>query len=159
MMLPLDQLKEECRTRGVKLTVQRVAIFKCLQHRLDHPTAEDVYQEVRQLHPGLSFATVYNTLELLTQMGAVREIVVDELRRRYDVNAAPHQHAVCRGCHRILDVPMDHGATLQRLLGETDLRPYDFLADGATIEFTGFCGACVRAAGSSPLADRSPLSS
>ena len=64
-----------------RLTPQRLAIFKYLARHPGHPTAEEVYRDVLERYPTLSFATVYNTLELLAEMGEVRMVIVDELRR------------------------------------------------------------------------------
>lgn len=83
-----------CRGRGVRLTPRRLAIFDYLGRQPGHPTAEDVYQDVLARHPTFSFATVYNTLELLAEMGEVRMVIVDELRRRYD--AAQRSYPRCR---------------------------------------------------------------
>jgi Fur family peroxide stress response transcriptional regulator len=153
-MRALPELIEQCRERGVKITPQRVAIFECLLGRAAqaesqptpplsaHPSAEELFHEVRERHPGLAFATVYNTLQLLRDLGEVREIVVDELRRRYELNAEPHQHAVCRRCHRIHDVRLPEAA----VLAQARLEGLDFHVEDAAVEFVGVCGACARAA-------------
>lgn len=142
-MQELSHLLNKCRERGIKLTPQRIAIFECLMQRGGHPSAEEVFQDVSARHPTLSFATVYNTLELLTELSEVREVIVDELRRRYDLNTDPHHHAVCRRCHRIVDVPA--GAAQLQGLSQVDLSGYDFACESTEIQFTGLCGSCVRA--------------
>jgi Fur family peroxide stress response transcriptional regulator len=147
-MRPLADVMAACRERGVRLTPQRLAIFDYLAQRPGHPTAEDVYQEVLARHPTLSFATVYNTLELLAELGEVRMVIVDELRRRYDVNTEPHQHAVCRRCRRIVDVHDDEiggGDRLREALARVDLPGSDFVVEAASVEFSGLCGVCARA--------------
>lgn len=140
-MPAVRQLLADCRARGVKITPQRTAIFEALLHQEGHLSAEEVYHGVRERFPSLSFATVYNTLQLLVRMGRVREVIGDELRRRYDVNTEPHHHAICRSCHRIVDIrPEDAG-----LVGEplsADLSRYGFLVEAVTVEFTGLCARC-----------------
>jgi Fur family transcriptional regulator, peroxide stress response regulator len=146
-MRSFDEVMTACRERGVRLTPQRLAIFDYLGRHPGHPTADEVYQEVLTRHPTLSFATVYNTLELLAEMGEVRMVIVDELRRRYDVNTEPHRHAVCRRCRRIVDVRDDEiggGDRLREALARVDLRASDFTVETASVEFTGLCGACAR---------------
>jgi Fe2+ or Zn2+ uptake regulation protein len=64
---PLADVMAACRGRGVRLTPRRLAIFDYLGRQPGHPTAEDVYQDLLARHPILSFATVYNTLELLAE--------------------------------------------------------------------------------------------
>jgi Fur family transcriptional regulator, peroxide stress response regulator len=148
-MQPLPQLMARCRRQGVKLTPQRLAIFESLARHPGHPTAEEVYRDVLPRHPTLSFATVYNTLELLAGMGEVRTVIVDELRRRYDVVTEPHRHAVCRGCRRIVDVREEEiggGELLRQALDQVDLSARDFILEGASVEFAGLCGECARAA-------------
>lgn len=147
-MRELSSLLGKCRERGIKLTPQRIAIFECLVQRGGHPSAEEVYQEVSARHPTLSFATVYNTLELLTELDEVREVIVDELRRRYDLNTEPHHHAVCRQCHRIVDVPA--GSDLLQGLSQVDLSGLDFRCETTEIQFTGLCGPCARAEATVP---------
>ncbi len=146
-MQPLPLLTARCRGLRVKLTPQRLAIFDYLARHPGHPTAEEVFRDVREQYPTLSFATVYNTLELLVEMGEVRTVIVDELRRRYDVNTEPHQHAVCRECRRILDLREEEiggGELLRQALEGVDLSTRGFLVDGASVEFTGRCAACAR---------------
>jgi Fur family peroxide stress response transcriptional regulator len=138
-----------CRGRGVKLTPQRLAIFEYLARHPGHPTAEEVYRDVLERYPTLSFATVYNTLELLAEMGEVRMVIVDELRRRYDMNTEPHRHAVCRQCRRIVDVREDEiggGDLLRRALEQVDLSARGFSVEGTSVEFAGLCSECVGAA-------------
>jgi Fur family peroxide stress response transcriptional regulator len=140
-MLPLPDLLQRCRAAGVKLTPQRIAIFECLECRRGHLSAEEVYQDVLRRYPTLSFATVYNTLQLLTGMGEVRELIVDELRRRYDVNTEAHHHAVCRECHRIVDVPLNLVSGALPDAGEK-IDGCDFTIERVSVQFTGLCRAC-----------------
>jgi Fur family peroxide stress response transcriptional regulator len=138
-----------CRGRGVKLTPQRLAIFEYLGRHPGHPTAEEVYRDVLERYPTLSFATVYKTLELLAEMGELRMVIVDELRRRYDMNTEPHQHAVCRQCRRIVDVREDEiggGERLRQALEQVDLSARGFIVEGTSVEFAGLCSECARAA-------------
>lgn len=68
-MRSLPELHEACRARGVKLTPQRLAIFGCLREQQGHPSAEELFQEVRRRHPTLTLATMCNTLQRLAEMG------------------------------------------------------------------------------------------
>jgi len=143
-MLSVPALLQRCRERGVKLTPQRIAIFECLEHRQGHLSAEEVYQDVLPRYPTLSFATVYNTLQLLTEMGEVHELIVDELRRRYDVNTDPHHHAICRKCHRIFDVEPAVLGTAWAGPETVDVVGGGFRVETVSVELTGLCSACER---------------
>lgn len=136
-MRSLPELLDRCRERGMRITAPRLAIFRTLSQSKTHPSAEELFGEVRRQHPTVSFATVYNTLQLLTEMGEVRQIVVGELRRRYDPNVSDHQHAVCRQCHALVDVSVDVSA-----LEHIDLSAHDFQVEGVRVEFAGLCGRC-----------------
>lgn len=143
-MVSVPALLQRCRERGIKLTPQRIAIFECLAHRQGHLSAEEVYQSVLPTYPTLSLATVYNTLELLAEMGEVHELIVDELRKRYDVNTAPHHHAICRQCRRIFDVePAALGAAWAGPETMT-VAGREFRVERFSVELTGLCGACER---------------
>lgn len=145
-MRTLVEIQERCRDRGIKLTPQRLSIFNHLWAHPGHPTAEDVYLAARQEFPTLSFATVYNTLQLLVDLGEVREVVMDELKRRYDRNSEHHGHAVCRGCGLLVDLPLErffpHGVPGQSHAGDERLAGLDFTVETVRVEFTGLCGPC-----------------
>lgn len=144
-MRAFDELLETCRARGVKLTPQRLAVFRCLLEHPGHPSAEEIYHGVRAAHPRLSFATVYNTLQLLTELGEVSEVRVDEVRRRYDLRTELHHHAVCRGCSRIVDVHLPPGSPVAAALATAHADDQEFLVEETRVEFTGLCGSCRRA--------------
>lgn len=93
--------------RGVKLTLQRYAILDFLEKNRTHPTAEEIFQGIRASYPGVSRATVYNSLDVFKRYGMVREIVVESHRARYDAETGPHHHFLCQHCARIYDVASD----------------------------------------------------
>ena len=81
--------------KGLKLTPQRAAIFEYLDGNKSHPSAEDIYLEIKKRYPMISFATVYKTLEALKSRGDILELSVDPERRRYDPDTGPHHHLIC----------------------------------------------------------------
>lgn len=96
------------RERGCTLTPQRRAILRYLDGNPDHPTAAEVFAAVTRDFPMASRATVYNTLALLAEVGAVRELHDAERDTRYDPNVSHHHHFVCPRCGRISDVDATH---------------------------------------------------
>ena len=82
----------------IKYSRQREAIVQYLTGRTDHPSAESVYQALRQTHPNISLGTVYRNLSLLSDLGEIQKITVNEGPDRFDGNPAPHYHFSCRGC-------------------------------------------------------------
>jgi Fur family peroxide stress response transcriptional regulator len=102
------------RARGLSLTGPRRAIVRFLCGNLDHPAAADVYAGVARACPGISRATVYNTLALLTELGVVRTLRGVGVETRFDPNTQPHQHRVCPVCGHLADLPNEEIAVSWR---------------------------------------------
>lgn len=99
----LALLKELCRNHGMRLTLQRLEIFKTVSGPLDHPSALEVYSRVRLLHPSISLDTVYRTLETFEQWGLLRKLSYLFDKIRYDANLSIHYHIICTECGNIFD--------------------------------------------------------
>ncbi len=119
-----------------KRTPQRLAILAYLEGNSSHPSADDIYRAVSKKYQSMSLATVYNTLNTLTQSGAVRDLIVDPKRKRYDPDTSHHHHLLCVTCGKISDVPGEVVVDLPRGA------PRDFAVIGSHVEFYGHCGAC-----------------
>lgn len=88
---------------GIRLSRQRIAIFKFLAEHPTHPTAEDVYQALYRQIRTLSRTTVYNTLRLFCSRGAAQMITLEENEMRFDAKTEPHGHFKCTSCGKIFD--------------------------------------------------------
>jgi len=129
---------EKYRGIGLKLTPQRLAILDYLDGNKRHPSAEEIYSAVSKKYPTMSFATVYNTLEVLRQRGGVLELTIDPGKKRFDPNTIPHHHLICVRCKSILDVHADYE------LKVPENQRGDFEITGNHIEFYGMCPKCQR---------------
>jgi Fur family transcriptional regulator, peroxide stress response regulator len=89
--------------KGFKATPQRLAICESVLTSKAHPSAEQVYEEVKENYPTLSLATVYQTLHLLTELGLLQELELGEKTSRYDPDTSPHVNVICRNCGAIED--------------------------------------------------------
>lgn len=96
----LDKLKEI----GLKATRQRLAILKILEGNTSHPSAEEIYEQLKEDYSSLSLTTVYNTLDILARHNIIQEIGIDAKCRRFDPNPAPHHHFQCKDCGRVYDL-------------------------------------------------------
>ena len=76
----------------------------------NHPTADIIYSELAPSMPTLSKTTIYNTLKLLANHGAVTEMTIDKRNAHYDFDTVPHSHFMCRQCGKIIDMPPDDTA-------------------------------------------------
>lgn len=101
----MKTLIEKLRSRHISVTPQRLAVLSNLESRRDHPTAEQIYSEVRQEMPAISFNTVYKTLEVLCQKGLIIKVNPLHEVARYDIETQHHAHLICRNCHFIVDLP------------------------------------------------------
>lgn len=134
----MENLIQQLRGQGIAVTPQRLAVMESLQHRRDHPTAENLYQEVRRKLPAISFNTVYKTLEILCQKGMVIKVNPLHEVARYDGDTGPHAHLICRQCHRIVDLDW-------RREEFPSLAPHDqhgFQVEHPSLTFWGLCPQC-----------------
>lgn len=119
----------------IKPSVQRIAIMQYLMEHYTHPTADVIFNALYPKMPTLSKATVYNTLNVFVEKGAVQLITIDEKNARYDANITPHLHFRCRGCGSIYDVEWS-GFSLPQELKEM------FAIDDVQIYCKGYCNHC-----------------
>ena len=94
---------------GVKPSMQRIAIMEYLMTHRTHPTVDEIYTALSPSMPTLSKTTVYNTLRLLAEHGAVLELDMDSRNTRFDGDVTPHAHFYCKSCGRIEDLPLIGG--------------------------------------------------
>lgn len=134
----MEDIISKYKGKGFKLTPQRIEILKFLEGNTSHPTAEDIYREVRKRCQTVSFATVYNTLQALKKRGELLEVTIDPERKHFDPNPAPHHHIICGSCGMIEDVFEDYSGALK--LPEKILER--FTTTGNHIDFHGICAGC-----------------
>ena len=127
-----------CRTEGVRVTAQRLAVYRALAEDPSHPTAETIYRRLRGAMPSLSPATVYRVLESLVRDGLLRRVSTTGGAGRFDANLAPHQHLICRVCGRMTDV---HAPTMEvgRVAGRARPR---FVVEDVDVRIVGRCETC-----------------
>ena len=95
---------EALRSKGYKATPQRIAICRIALNSRAHPSAQQVYDEVKKIHPTVSLATVYKTLEVLRDLELVQEINLPEGQARFDSYMNPHINMICLKCGNITDL-------------------------------------------------------
>ncbi|MBE6296919.1 MAG: transcriptional repressor [Bacteroidales bacterium] len=105
-MVTRAELKEELINAGIRPSVQRLAIFEYVKKSCQHPTAEVVYEALRDELGSLSLTTVYNTLKLFVDAGLISMLTIDDTFRCFDGNRSCHAHFRCNVCGKIVDLPM-----------------------------------------------------
>jgi Fur family peroxide stress response transcriptional regulator len=101
---------------GLRMTRQRREVYKSLMANRVHPTAQDVFLEVKDKLPQISLATVYNCLEALTQHGIIRQVHFDRESCRYCPNLHEHGHFHDQSTGKIHDVTFKPGVRLEDVL-------------------------------------------
>ena len=99
----MSVFEESCRRAGLKMTFQRMEIFRELASATDHPSAEALYGRLRQKMPTLSLDTLYRSLTVLEQCGLARKVLTVESQARFEAEKEPHHHLICDKCKNIID--------------------------------------------------------
>lgn len=133
-------MQNQCdRTKELRFSRQRQAVFDAVAVLSNHPTADDVFAEARKRVPRISLGTVYRNLDLLAKQGAILQLDGGIEQRRYDRTTAPHCHIRCTRCGRVDDIPVNWQPDLDAVRHETE-----YSVDGVQINFTGLCPSCRR---------------
>ena len=132
----LDQLRE----KGLKLTAQRLAIIDVLVEQGDrHPGATLIYSEARKKAERLSLSTVYATLKEFSDNGLIKQLEFDRMENRYDGNLSDHVNLICKRCGSIVDYHIPES------LEPRDIpRKSGFVVTDTRMEFHGYCRDCLK---------------
>lgn len=125
--------------RGIRPSMQRLAIMDYLINHPIHPTIDDVYQALSNKVPTLSRTTVYNTLRMLSENQAAQMITIDEHRVCYDGNVENHVHFYCKKCGKIIDL---FGEQAPKLEGEKTVEGN--IIQEEQLYYKGICAKCAK---------------
>jgi Fur family peroxide stress response transcriptional regulator len=128
--------------KGIRATPQRIALLHLLEGNKTHPSAEEVYEQVKKNYPFISRATVYNNLEIFARKGIIKEITIDDKRRRFDPDIKPHHHFFCEKCEKVFDIPFEE------IPLEIPEKIKEFKIFSYSLELCGVCTNCKRKEGS-----------
>jgi Fur family peroxide stress response transcriptional regulator len=134
----LATFRQRCGDLGLSLTPQRLAIYRALASTAVHPSAEDLFREVKPALPSLSLGTVYRTLELFESHGLISRVAIGGDQARFDANLDAHHHLVCLRCHAVIDF---QDARLQQL-PLPEVAPAGFRVLAHRVHLLGLCRSC-----------------
>ena len=123
-----------------KFSRQRQAILDYLMSTKEHPTADTVYANVRERYPNVSLGTVYRNLNRLAEEGQILRLTCGDGSDRFDGNPSPHYHFLCKGCGRVIDLPMESLHHIDTLAGAS----FDGTIEGHMVLFFGQCPECIK---------------
>lgn len=139
----LDYLTRLLKEQGYRLTPQRLAVLNILTQSADHPSVEDVHQQVRRDFPTTSLATIYKTIHLLKDLGEILELGFADWGSRYDGRRPyPHPHVICTQCGVVVDPEFPGMEDIAREMADKT----GFSISHHRLDFFGLCPRC-RAAG------------
>lgn len=127
---------KEIETLG--LTKQRQAVLRVIRESEEHLTANEVFEDARRLLPGISFATVYNSLRYLKNEGLIGEMQFGLDANRYDRKLTQHDHAICNNCGKIVDLELALPVGLFQEAAERS----NFEAESIELTLRGLCPKC-----------------
>lgn len=129
-------LGRELTERGLRATRQRIALLGLLRSFPGHPTVVDLHERLLGKHRRLSRKTVYEILDSFVRAG-LASCPTEGQPARYEANREPHDHARCRSCGRLFDLP--GGSATRRLRGAP---PPGFRIEDVRVLVLGICRAC-----------------
>lgn len=122
------------RNAGKRITRERTLLLRIVEQNA-HLDAEEIYRIAQQELPQIGLATVYRTLNLLTEIGIVRSSDLGENHSHYELQSEEHVHLVCSECNLVTDIPVPRAlATAARKAGFTVQRTH--------FEMFGICQSC-----------------
>ena len=133
----VDHFISKSKEYGLKVTPQRIAIYRELAKTDQHPSTEMIYKKIKGYYPNISLTTVYRTLETFEKLGLISVVNVLYNAARYDANLNPHHHIVCVRCKKIEDV---YDENLDDTNIKTDIE--DYRVTGFSVLFNGVCNDC-----------------
>jgi Fur family peroxide stress response transcriptional regulator len=135
----IKNMMEISKQKGVKVTTQRILIFKELLKRTkEHPSAEEIYESLKNKIYGLSLSTVYRALATFEELGLVRRIPTPDGKAHFEIATIPHNHFICKNCGKILDIDIDKTKLIQN---NQELE--DFKIESCNVICYGICKNCI----------------
>lgn len=124
--------------KNLGLTKQRQAVLRAIRESDKHLTANEVFDDARRLLPGISVATVYNSLNFLKKKGLIGELQFGTNAKLYDRKLTQHDHAICNNCGKLVDLEM----SLSNELLEEAAAKSKFEAESIELTLRGLCPEC-----------------
>jgi len=128
-----------------RMTLQRKIILEEVRKTHTHPTADEVYANVRKKIPRISMGTVYRNLDILSKIGLLHRIEPGQghPQMRFDGNTEDHYHITCLRCGRIDDVPVNSPDGVLDHLTKALLKATEYQVAGHHLDFYGLCPQCM----------------
>lgn len=134
----LEQLLKQ---NNLKITPQRITILKEIEKR-GHISIDEIYENIREIHPSISLATIYKNLTSMQEAKIIDEVKLPNQKQRYELIKKPHIHLVCEKCGSITDMHFD--SSIAQLKKDCETQTHYKIKD-ASIVLLGICQPCQNA--------------
>ena len=136
----VNAFEQACRQTGLRMTHQRLEIFRELAQSSDHPSAETLHQRLRRRIPTLSLDTVYRTLATFAKHGVINKVETVESQARFEPTTRRHHHLICSRCREIMDFQWQEidAAPLPEIIGHWGR------IDTRSVVVYGVCRKCLK---------------
>lgn len=136
----MQSLIENLKKHNLKVTPQRLIIYSYLYNNPIHPSAETIYNNIKEENPTISLATVYKTLNSLKEAQLIQLINIGEDSFRYDIETDPHFHIICKKCNNIKDYYPNNNF-ISSIKDDIE-RKTNFKLNSEQMYFYGICEVC-----------------
>lgn len=131
-----ENLKNKLKENNIRLSHQRLKILEYIYDNLNHPTVDEIYNDLHEEIPTLSKTTIYNTLNTLVDVNLVKVLNIENNETRYDPTIDDHGHFKCKKCGKIFDFKLNYDSLdIEELHG--------FKIHKKDLYFKGICPTCV----------------
>ena len=119
-------------------TIQRQIVLSTVYSLKNHPTADEIYNEIYREHPTISRGTVYRNLNILSETGQLIKVAMSDSADRFDHNIHKHYHIKCTECGSVTDVDIEYIDEINEMIEEKT----GFVLQAHEIVFKGVCPEC-----------------
>ncbi len=123
-----------------KLNANAQAVLETVRSTQNHPTALEVYEAVKRERPRIGLASVYRILHHLVEQEYIRELDLGDESSRYDGRTSRHDHAICRSCGMLLDLPVE--VMLSQHALQDAARAAGIELESHEVRLYGLCTSC-----------------
>lgn len=118
-------------------TKQRQLVLDAVQARCDHPSADEIYLDVRAIDNHISRGTVYRNLKILVQQGKILQVKLPNIDR-FEVKLDKHYHLLCTECDSVYDIPFPYHEAMDKQVAEKT----GYIVERHRAIFEGICPEC-----------------
>lgn len=134
----MEKVSQKLKSKNLKVTTQRIAIYKFLLETNTHPTAEIIYNNLKEFYPTMSIATVYKTLTIFKNANLIQELSLNDSSFHYDAKTEFHSHLVCTCCNSVFDYNYSYIPNIKKDIFDKT----EFSIEYTQLYFYGICKNC-----------------